>query len=309
MVRYDRETAERGAKYVDDRRGSGGTRRRGGGGKAVGGIGGLLLLIVGAIFGLDLTGGGGGGFGGIDATTGFDGGAVSTGSGTASSIDDDTEEFMSFLMFDIQETWDEYFTESGQLYQETKLVIFDGVVDTGCGRATAQVGPFYCPAPGDQQVYIDFEFYSDLSRRFGAPGDFAQAYVIAHEIGHHIQSITGISDAVRSAQASDPGNKNEYSIRQELQADCLAGVWANSASKRLTRVSGQPIIERGDISEGMVAAAAVGDDAIQASAGMRVDPHTWTHGSAAQRETWFLQGFDNGDPELCDPFQLDKDNP
>ncbi|MCL4137060.1 UNVERIFIED_CONTAM: hypothetical protein GTU68_045273 [Idotea baltica] len=299
MVRYDRETAERGAKYVDDRRGSGGTRRRGGGGKAVGGIGGLLLLIIGAV----------GGFGGIDATSGFDGGSVSTGSGTASNIDDETEAFMSFLMFDIQETWDEYFTESGQLYQETTLVIFDGVVDTGCGRATAQVGPFYCPAPGDQQVYIDFEFYSDLSRRFGAPGDFAQAYVIAHEIGHHIQSITGISDAVRSAQASDPGNKNEYSIRQELQADCLAGVWANSASKRLTRVSGQPIIERGDIAEGMVAAAAVGDDAIQASAGMRVDPHTWTHGSAAQRETWFLQGFDNGDPELCDPFQLDKDNP
>jgi predicted metalloprotease len=305
MVRYDRETAERGAKYIDDRRGSGGGRRRvGGGGKAVGGIGGLLILVIGALLGINL--GDGGGFSSIDTTSGFDAGSVGSGGATATGIDDDTEEFMAFLMLDIQETWAEYFAESGQVYTETRLVIFDRVVDSGCGRATAAVGPFYCPAPNDRKVYVDFEFYDQLSSRFGAPGDFAQAYVIAHEVGHHIQSITGISDAVRQAQAQDPGNKNEYSIRQELQADCLAGVWAFSANQRLTRDTGQPIIEPGDINEGLAAAASVGDDRIQAQAGMSVDPHTWTHGSSEQRQRWFLTGFETGDPEQCDPFAVDN---
>ena len=132
-------------------------------------------------------------------------------------------------------------------------------------------------------VYVDLDFYNDLSQNFGAPGDFAQAYVIAHEVAHHLQAILGISDGVRQAQADDPATRNEYSIRQELQADCLAGVWANSAAGRLTRDTGQPIIERGDIQEGLQAAASVGDDQIQAQAGMTIDPHTWTHGSADQR--------------------------
>lgn len=308
MVRYDKRTAERGAKYVEDRRGSGGRRRvGGGGGKAVGGIGGLVLLILGAILGVNLTGGGSDL--GIDASSGLDAGAVDTGGIQVVDPDADTKEFMQFLMVDIQDTWAEYFDSAGINYEPTSLVIFDGVVSSGCGQATAAVGPFYCPAPNDRKVYVDFSFYDELSRRFGAPGDFAQAYVIAHEVGHHIQSITGISDAVRNAQAQDPGNKNEYSIRQELQADCLAGVWAFSASQRLTVDSGQPIIERGDIEEGLTAAASVGDDRIQAQAGMTIDPHTWTHGSAAQRVTWFKEGFDNGDPELCDPFERDVNNP
>ena len=310
MVRYDRRTAQRGAKYVDDRRSSGGRRRIGGKGAAAGGGGLLILALLAAMCGVPLTGGGGDSFG-IEAQSPLDGspGTVDATGVEVVDPDADTLEFMQFLMADIQDTWDEYFDQAGQAYQYTTLVVFEDAVNSGCGRATAQVGPFYCPAPGDQQVYVDFAFYDELSRRFGAPGDFAQAYVIAHEVGHHIQAITGISDAVRNAQASDPGNKNEYSVRQELQADCLAGVWAFSASQRLTEETGRPIIEDGDIDEGLAAAAAVGDDRIQAQAGMRIDPHTWTHGSAAQRVTWFKQGYDNGDPELCDPFQLDVNNP
>ena len=310
MVRYDKRTAERGAKYVDDRRGQGGRRRvraGGGGGKAVGGVGGLILVILGAIFGIPALSGGSG-FA-IEDTSQLDGGTVGASGLDVVDPDADTLEFMEFLMFDIQDTWDGYFDQAGLAYQPTSLVIFEDAVDSGCGRATSAVGPFYCPAPNDRKVYIDFAFYDDLSRRFGAPGDFAQAYVIAHEVGHHIQSITGISDGVRQAQAQDPGNKNEYAIRQELQADCLAGVWAFSASQRLTEESGQPILERGDVEEGLAAAESVGDDRIQAQAGMTINPESWTHGSSKQRVTWFLEGFDNGDPELCDPFERDVNNP
>ena len=313
MVRYDRRTAQRGEKYVEDRRGAGGRRRVGrrGGGAAVGGGGALLIALLAAFCGVPALSGGGGSSFGLDTQTPFDGSVsglddVSSTNSTVVDPDADTVEFMEFLMFDIQDTWDLYFEEAGQAYQPTTLVIFEDVVSTGCGQATSAVGPFYCPAPGDNKVYIDLGFYDDLTRRFGAPGDFAQAYVIAHEVGHHIQSITGISDAVRSAQSQDPGNRNEYSIRQELQADCLAGVWAHSANQRLTEETGLPIIEAGDIDEGLAAAAAVGDDRIQAQAGMSVDPHTWTHGSSEQRKRWFTLGFDTGDPEACDPFAVDN---
>ena len=309
MVRFDRRTAQRGEQYVEDRRGAGG-RLGGRRGRAAGGIAGggagvvLLALLLNTCLGGD-----GSGFG-LETQTPFDAspGAVDIEASPTTVVDPDadTVEFMQFLMFDIQDTWDGYFTDAGQNYQPTSLVIFEDVVDTGCGQATSAVGPFYCPAPGDNKVYIDLGFYNELSRRFGAPGDFAQAYVIAHEVGHHIQSITGISDAVRSAQAQDPGNRNEYSIRQELQADCLAGVWAFSANRRVTEESGVPIIEPGDIEEGLNAAAAVGDDRIQAQSGMSVDPHTWTHGSAEQRKRWFTIGFETGDPEECDPFAVDN---
>ena len=315
MVRYDKETAEKGARYVEDRRGRR-PRRSGGGGFPMGGrmpsggrragcgAGSLILIILSIVLGVNLTGGSGGLP--IDAGPGFDAGPIDVGdTGLAVDADADTVEFMEFLMFDIQDTWDEYFDQAGLNYQPTTLVIFEDVVDSGCGRATSQVGPFYCPAPNDMKVYVDLDFYDDLARRFGAPGDFAQAYVIAHEVGHHIQAITGISDGVRQAQAQDPGNRNEYSIRQELQADCLAGVWAFSASQR-TISTGEPIIEPGDINEGLAAAAAVGDDRIQEQAGMRVDPHTWTHGSSDQRIKWFRIGFDTGDPEACDPFAVDN---
>ncbi len=326
MVRYDRETAQRGAKYVDDRRGSrrrrtGGGRRSGGrrgGGVAVGGGGALLLALLAAFCGVPALTGDGSGFGLDTQQTPFDGSVAAVdpaeqeadlgaeqATGLA-SCDDDVVECLEFLMFDIQDTWDRYFEEAGQLYEPTTLVIFEDVVNTGCGQASSAVGPFYCPAPGDNQVYIDLGFYDELARRFGAPGDFAQAYVIAHEIGHHIQSITGISEAVRQAQAQDPGNRNEYSVRQELQADCLAGVWGFSASQRLTRVSGVPIIEAGDIREGLAAAASVGDDRIAESVGARVEPHKFTHGTSEQRQRWFTLGFETGDPEQCDPFAVDN---
>lgn len=304
MVRYDKSTAERGKRYVRDRRGATGGARGGrarGPAIAGGGIGAIIIAILAAVLGF---GGGDSTSTGFDvASPGFDGGAVAN-DGPAQTVDPDadTVEYMGFLMEDIQDTWDQYFDQAGLNYEPTLLNVFSGSVSTGCGQATAAVGPFYCPAPNDMQVYIDLEFYDELSRRFGAPGDFAQAYVIAHEVGHHLQSILGISDAVREAQSQDPGRKNEYSVRQELQADCFAGVWAFSANNRLTEDTGQPILEPGDIEEGLAAAAAVGDDRIQAGAGVDVDPHTWTHGSSDQRKRWFLEGFNSGDPERCDTF-------
>lgn len=304
MVRFDKSTSNKGEKYVRDRR-----RSTGGGGRSVsrrgtavgGGLGAIVIAIIAALFGLNSGGGSGFDIG----TAGFDDQAgVISDDGPAAVVDPDadTVDYMQALMFDIQETWDEYFDRAGIVYQPTTLQIFSGSVDTGCGRASSAVGPFYCPAPNDMNVYIDLDFFNDLSRKFGAPGDFAQAYVIAHEVGHHIQSLIGVSEGVRRAQAEDPANRNEFAVRQELQADCLAGVWASSASSRFTRDTGVPIIESGDINEGLAAAASVGDDRIQAQAGMTIDPHTWTHGSSDQRVRWFRAGFDSGDPEVCDTF-------
>lgn len=314
MVRYDKSTADKGSRYVEDRRRSGGGPRRspargrravgGAGGLGIGGI--LLVLLFQMCSGGSSTTGTGGGIDLGGSGFGESVGAVQSSGSEVVDRNADTYEFMEFLMFDVQETWDEYFDQAGLTYEFTKLVVFEDSVRTGCGNATSAVGPFYCPAPGDNKVYIDFNFYEQLSRDFGAPGDFAQAYVIAHEIGHHIQSIAGISDEVRAAQQRDPNLKNEYSIRQELQADCFAGVWAYSASRRLTEETGLPIIEENDINEGLAAAASVGDDRIQQQAGMTVDPHTWTHGSSEQRIRWFRIGFDNGDPERCDPFAVDN---
>ncbi len=298
MVRYDKSTAEKGARYVRDQRRLGGSGRRVGTGVAAGG--GLIGIIVAII--AALTGGGGTSFN-IDSPA-FDqsAGPVSGGATTVVDPDAETVEYMKFLMFDIQDTWAKYFEQAGLSYTETQLNIFTGAVSTGCGQATSAVGPFYCPAPNDMSVYVDLDFYNELRTRFDAPGDFAQAYVIAHEVGHHVQNLTGISAKVSQAQQQDPGNRNEYSVRQELQADCLAGVWAYSASRRLTEDTGLPIIEQGDIAEGLAAAQSVGDDRIQAQAGMTVDPEEWTHGAAEWRERWFRNGFDNGDPEKCDTF-------
>ncbi len=326
MVRYDRRTAQRGAKYVDDRRGQNPGRRRprvgGRGGQvAVGGGGAVILALV---LGLcSVATGGNGIVGGAengairepgrpaalenDVENPFsDLSSVERSGNDVVDPDSDAVEFLQFLMVDIQETWDQLFEQAGLSYQFTTLVIMEDVVDTGCGQATSDVGPFYCPAPGDNQVYIDLSFFDELATRFGAPGDFAIAYVVAHEVGHHVQSVTGISTQVRQYQASDPANSNDYAIRLELQADCLAGVWANSANGRLTEVSGQPIIEPGDIEEGLEAASAVGDDRLQAQAGVRVNPDSWTHGSSEQRMRWFTIGFETGDPEQCDPFVVAK---
>lgn len=260
-----------------------------------GGIGGIIIAILVAVLG-----GGSllGGSGGASSPALDVGPPLSAGTSTS---DDEEVLFIGALMGDIQDTWDRKFEQAGRQFQYTTIVPFSGSVSTGCGNATSAVGPFYCPAPGDNKVYLDLAFWDDLSTKFGAPGDFAQAYVIAHEVGHHIQSVTGISDSVRNVQSQNPSLKNELSVRQELQADCLAGVWANDASMRRNS-DGTKIIETGDIEEGLAAAAGVGDDRIQSQAGMSVDPHGWTHGSSAARQAWFMEGFNTGDPEACDTF-------
>lgn len=311
MVRFDEKANREGRQYVEDRRGSRSSRRSGSGGVPVGkvgGLGGIILAILAAVLGIPALSGDGTGTGFDIGATGFEeANQVDVGNqpvDPALDPDADMVTFLGALMDDNQDVWSVYFDQAGLQYQFTTIVIFDGQVSTGCGPATSAVGPFYCPAPGDNKVYIDLEFIDELSGRFGAPGDFAVAYVIAHEVGHHIQSISGISDQIRQAQAENPSLRNELSVRQELQADCLAGVWAFSASRR-TNSDGSKIIEIGDIDEGLAAAEAVGDDRIQEMTGQQVNPHNWTHGSAAARKAWFLEGYNNGDPERCDTFAVD----
>jgi hypothetical protein len=178
-------------------------------------------------------------------------------------------------------------------YRDAKLVLFWDEIQSGCGGAAAAMGPFYCPQ--DQRMYIDLGFYRDLSRRFGAPGDFAQAYVIAHEVGHHVQDLLGITGKVEQATRRDPSQRNALSVRVELQADCLAGVWGNSAARR-------QLLDPGDADEGLRAAAAVGDDRIQQMSGRRVSPESFTHGSAADRARWFRTGLESGSVDSCDTF-------
>jgi predicted metalloprotease len=178
-------------------------------------------------------------------------------------------------------------------YHDAKLVLFWDETRSGCGEAAAQMGPFYCPS--DQRVYIDLGFYRELARRFGAPGDFAQAYVIAHEVGHHVQDMLGVTGKVQRLSQQNPAQRNALSVRVELQADCYAGVWGHSAAQR-------KLLDPGDAEEGLRAAAAVGDDKLQQMAGRRVAPESFTHGSAAERSRWFRTGFERGDPQACDTF-------
>ena len=200
---------------------------------------------------------------------------------------------MSFVLDDVQSTWAREFTRLGHEYERAKLVLFTDAVRSGCGAADAAAGPFYCPE--DRKVYIDLGFYNDLKNRFGAPGDFAQAYVLAHEIGHHVQHLLGLTDQVRGQQAR-PDRAAALSVRLELQADCLAGVWAHSTNERR-------LLEEGDVEEALAAASAVGDDRIQKQAGARVSPETWTHGSARQRAGWFRRGLESGRMQDCDTFR------
>ena len=202
-------------------------------------------------------------------------------------------QFVSFVLDDVQDTWTRTLPDAGRPYRRAKLVLFTDTVRSGCGYAESAMGPFYCPL--DEKVYIDLGFYQELKRRFGAPGDFAQAYVIAHEIGHHVQKILGISDRTRQAAESRPERANAISVRVELQADCLAGVWGNSTAKR-------DILEKGDADEALAAASAIGDDRIQGGGG-RVNPETWTHGSSRQRVAWFKRGLASGRVEDCDTFE------
>ena len=270
-------------------------------GMGVGGLAGGGLGIVGLILALLFGGNPFGGGGGFDVGYDVDRfpGMPSAGSGNTRSLDgapnpdDDLANFIGFVVDNVQQSWQQQFAGAGLSYRPTTLVLFENATATGCGTGTSQIGPFYCPA--DSKVYLDLAFFRDLNTRFGAPGDFAQAYVVAHEFGHHVQNLLGISDRVHQAQQRRPDDANELSVRLELQADCLAGVWGHSAYS-------QQLLEQGDLEEGLTAAAAVGDDRIQSQAGARVNPETWTHGSAADRSKWFRQGFDSGDMDSCDTF-------
>lgn len=258
-------------------------QRSGGfGGRGIG-IGGLLIAgILSLIFGRD-----------------FITPLLTSGGGAATSprvneernrAEEPQVQFVSFVLDDAQQTWSKLL---GPRYSAAKLVLFRDAVRSGCGAAGAETGPFYCPT--DQKVYIDLSFFEELDQRFGAPGDFAQAYVLAHEVGHHVQTLLGISNRVRQAQSSNPRRANELSVRQELQADCFAGVWGHSTNER-------GILEGGDVQEGLAAAAAVGDDRIQRRARGTVNPESFTHGTSEQRMQWFRRGFDSGDVKACDTF-------
>ena len=205
-------------------------------------------------------------------------------------------EFLSFVHDDLQQYWLGVFSEAGLAYEPASLVLFDSATRSGCGLSTSDIGPHYCPI--DRDIYLDLDFFRELRSSFGAPGDFAQAYVLAHEVGHHVQNLLGVMSDVRSAQQQDPDRANELSVRVELQADCFAGVWGFSTFER-------DLLEEGDLEEGLGAAAAVGDDRIQERATGTTNPETWTHGSSEQRVRWFQRGFNTGDPNACDTFSTD----
>jgi hypothetical protein len=198
------------------------------------------------------------------------------------------------VMEDAQQTWARLL---GGRYQETRAVLFRDAVQSACGFAQSATGPFYCP--GDRKVYLDLGFFNELQTRFRAPGDFAQAYVLAHEIGHHVQTVTGVESEVRSRQSADPRSRNALSVRMELQADCFAGVWGHHAN----RGSGDVKLDPDDLEEGLTAAAAIGDDRIQRQTTGRISPESFTHGSSEQRVSWFRRGFDSGDPNVCNTFR------
>ena len=202
-------------------------------------------------------------------------------------------QFVSFVLDDVQNTWARILPQEGVSFHPAKLAIFRNSTNTGCGMAQSAMGPFYCPL--DEHAYIDLGFYEELKQKFGASGDMAQAYVLAHELGHHVQHLTGIDEQVRRRQDARPDEANALSVRLELQADCYAGIWANSTSQR-------KILEQGDLEEALTAASAVGDDRIQQRTTGRINVDSFTHGSAAQRSQWFRTGFESGDPKSCDTF-------
>jgi predicted metalloprotease len=210
------------------------------------------------------------------------------------AVRDESKEMVARVLGDTEDVWGAVFKQQGSRYDAPKLVLFRGATQSACGRASTAVGPFYCP--GDREVYLDTAFFNELNRRFGAPGDFAQAYVVAHEVGHHVQNLMGIMGQFdKAAQRTDARGRNALSVRLELQADCFAGVWGHFAQKR-------NLLEPGDVDEGLRAAAAVGDDSIQRAAQGRVVPESFTHGSAEQRKHWFGVGLESGDVRKCDTF-------
>ncbi|MGE3154455.1 MAG: neutral zinc metallopeptidase [Nitrospiraceae bacterium] len=216
-------------------------------------------------------------------------------SGPTQRPEDQLGQFASVVLADTEETWRSLFSQKGRSYREPRLVLFTGAVRSTCGTASSAVGPFYCS--GDHKVYLDLSFFQELSQRLGAPGDFAQAYVIAHEIGHHVQNLLGVAEQVAHRQRqTSTAEANALSVKMELQADCLAGVWGHHARRE------RRLIEPGDFEEGLRAAAAIGDDRLQHMSQGHVQPESWTHGSSKQRVTWLRRGLDSGDPASCDTF-------
>jgi predicted metalloprotease len=289
---------------VEDRRSSSGGFGGGGmpfpvpmGRLGGGGIG--TIIVVAIVYFLFIKGGGSGGFDVPDPSSAFPQ-VPQSGTGSASvpnSPDEEREkQFVEFVSGDAQDFWRQQFQQAGKPYDRATVILFRGQTNSGCGPASSATGPFYCPL--DQQVYIDLGFFNELSDRFQAPGDFAQAYVLAHEIGHHVQQELGIEQQVRRQSQQNPDDANALSVRLELQADCLAGVWARSTYDR-------GILESGDLQEGLRAAASVGDDRIQSQTQGRIDPESFTHGTSEQREHWLQTGFDSGKLESCDTFSGD----
>jgi uncharacterized protein len=279
------------SKNVEDRRfggggGGGGFRIPGG---AKGGVGSVIAIVLALVFGKNILG--------SDGTVNFSGApAASQLPPPSGDTEADLKSFVSFVFDDIQNLWTEEFKKRGMTYEISKLVLFREQVRSGCGAAGAEVGPFYCPA--DMKSYIDLGFYQQLKNQLKAGGDFAQAYVIAHEVGHHIQNLTGVNRKVSQMSKADPSQENALSIKQELQADCYAGVWSSSVQKK-------GLLEVGDIEEALGGATAVGDDALQKMGGGRVQPETWTHGSSAQRVKWFKKGLESGSMDSCDTFSAE----
>jgi uncharacterized protein len=276
------------ADLEDDRGSSGGGGFGGFGGGQIGIGGFIVLLLLSLVFHRNffaLVGGGG-------APAGAP--AAQSAPVNSSPQEDNEVKFVTFVLNDVQDTWQKTFAAMGKPYRHAKLVLFRNGIRSGCGYAQTEMGPFYCPA--DEKVYIDLGFYKELKDRFGATGgDFAQAYVIAHEFGHHVQNLLGISGKVEQEQQQNPDEVKPLSVKLELQADCLAGVWGHSTQQR-------NILDPGDVDDAMNAASAVGDDRIQKETTGQVNPETWTHGSAAQRSHWFKTGFDSGKIESCDTF-------
>lgn len=268
-----------GSRNVEDRRGSG----LGMGTMGIGGS--VILLVLSLIFGRDFISGSGDG--------------VDVGQGAGGEVQQTPEEakevqFVSFVLDTAQANWAKILPETmGTPWRDAKLVLFRNATQTGCGVGQSAMGPFYCPL--DQRIYIDLGFYDDLRTRFGAPGDFAQAYVLTHELGHHVQHLLGTDERVRRAQESNPDQAKALSVRLELQADCYAGIWAHQTQQ-------EQMLEQGDIEEGLNAAASVGDDRIQRETTGHVNSDSFTHGSSAQRATWFKRGFSSGNPRDCDTF-------
>ena len=283
------------AGRIQDRRGQGGggfsfPGLGGGGGMGIptkmgGGIIGIIVVLA-ALFLPKLLGGSN------------QSAVSSTGetSGDAAEIcDEELEQVLCGATEDVQDYWVAAYPQAfGGEYDDTETVFFSGATGTNCGQASAEVGPFYCPA--DRFVYFDLDFLAQMQEQFGATGDLAAQYIVAHEYGHHVQNLLGISDQVRQAQAAQPGQANSYSVALELQADCFAGAWARSAEDR-------GLLEPGDLEEALDAAAAVGDDRIQQQTTGRIDRESWTHGSSEQRVQWFRRGFDTGDPQQCNTFE------